>query len=336
MSKPKVVMTRRILDPGPSIISESCNLYIREEKKPPTKQEVIELVKDADALLCLISEKIDKDVLDAGKKLRVVSTMSVGFDHVDVAEATKRGIYVCYTPGVLTQATAEMAWTLMMAAARRVVEADKYIREGNWKIAWAPDMFLGYHLYGATLGIVGLGRIGLAIAERARGFNMKITYYDTIRRPDLEKQYDIEYCELNDLLKRSDFVTIHVPRTPETIGLINEERLKIMKPTAVLVNTSRGGIIDEKALYKALSNGWIFGAGLDVFESEPTPVDNPLLKLPNIVVAPHIASATHQARSKMSEVAALNLVKVLKGEEPLFLVNQDVKKVRSLEKVKMI
>jgi len=329
-------MTRRILEPGVSIIKENCDLILRDKKEPPTRQELLELVKDADGLLCLLTEKIDKEVYDAGKKLRVVSTMSVGYDHVDVPEATKRGIYVCYTPGVLTDATADFSWTLIMATSRRLVEGDKYVREGKWVIPWAPDMLLGYHVYGATLGVVGIGRIGQAVIERARGFKMKILYYDVVRRTDLEKQLGIEYCELDDLLKRSDIVTIHIPRTKETIGLINGNNLKLMKPSAVLVNTSRGGIVDEKGLYQALSKGWIFAAGLDVHEKEPTPMDNPLLKLPNIIVAPHIASATHQSRSKMSEVAALNLIKVLKGEEPPALVNQDVKNIRPLDKVKMI
>ncbi len=336
LPKPKVVMTRKILEPGISIIKEDCDLVLRDKVEPPTRRELLDLVRDADGLLCLLTEKIDKEVYDAGRKLRVVSTMSVGYDHVDVPEATKRGIYVCYTPGVLTNATADFAWTLIMATSRRLVEGDKYVREGKWVIPWAPDMLLGYEVYGATLGVVGIGRIGQAVIERSRGFKMKVLYYDVIRRTDLEKELGIEYCEIDDLLKRSDIVTIHVPRSKETIGLINENNLKLMKPSAVVVNTSRGGIIDERGLYKALSNGWIFAAGLDVHEKEPTPMEDPLLKLPNIIVAPHIASATHQSRSKMSEFAALNLVKVLKGEEPPALVNQDVKNIRPLDKVKMI
>lgn len=336
MQKPKVVMTRKILEPGISIIKEDCDLVLRDKVEPPTRRELLDLVRDADALLCLLTEKIDKEVYDAGRKLRVVSTMSVGYDHVDIPEATKRGIYVCYTPGVLTNATADFAWTLIMATSRRLVEGDKYVREGKWVIPWAPDMLLGYEVYGATLGVVGIGRIGQAVIERSRGFKMKVLYYDVVRRTDLEKQLGIEYCEIDDLLKRSDIVTIHVPRSKETIGLINENNLKLMKPSAVVVNTSRGGIIDERGLYKALSNGWIFAAGLDVHEKEPTPMEDPLLKLPNIIVAPHIASATHQSRSKMSEFAALNLVKVLKGEEPPALVNQEVKNIRPLDKVKMI
>lgn len=336
LPKPKVVMTRKILEPGISIIKEDCDLVLRDKVEPPTRRELLDLVRDADGLLCLLTEKIDKEVYDAGRKLRVVSTMSVGYDHVDVPEATKRGIYVCYTPGVLTNATADFAWTLIMATSRRLVEGDKYVREGKWVIPWAPDMLLGYEVYGATLGVVGIGRIGQAVIERSRGFKMKVLYYDVIRRTDLEKELGIEYCEIDDLLKRSDIVTIHVPRSKETIGLINENNLKLMKPSAVVVNTSRGGIIDERGLYKALSNGWIFAAGLDVHEKEPTPMEDPLLKLPNIIVAPHIASATHQSRSKMSEFAALNLVKVLKGEEPPALVNQEVKNIRPLDKVKMI
>lgn len=330
MARPKVVMTRRIPEPGPSILGENCNLYVRDDKRPPSKQELIELIGEADGLLCLLTDRIDRNVLDAGKNLKVISTYSVGVDHIDVEEATRRGIYVCYTPDVLTQATADFAWTLMMAAARRVVEADRYVRNGEWEIGWSPDLLLGYDIYGSTLGIIGFGRIGQAVADRAMGFKMKIFYYDIVRRPELEEKMGVKYCDLDTLLKMSDFVTIHVPKVKETIGLINEERLKMMKKTAVLVNTSRGGVVDEEALYKALTNGWIFAAGIDVFEKEPTPRENPLLKLPNLVVAPHIASATHQARSKMAEVAAKNLVNVLKGEEPLFLFNQEVRKVRSL------
>lgn len=330
MSKPKVVMTRRIPEPGPSIIRKSCDLFVRDEKRPPNKQELLELVREADGLLCLLTDKVDKDVLNAGRGLKVISTYSVGVDHIDVDEATSRGIYVCYTPDVLTQATADFAWTLMMAAARRLVEADNYVRKGEWEIGWSPDLLLGYDIYGSTLGIIGLGRIGQAIAERAVGFKMKILYYDVIRKTELEEKMGVEYRDLDTLLKTSDFVTVHVPRIKETVGLICEEKLKLMKKTAVLVNTSRGGIVDEGALYKALANGWIFAAGLDVFEKEPTPKDNPLLRLSNLVVAPHIASATHQARSKMAEVAAKNLVSVLNSEEPLFLFNQEVKKVRPL------
>ncbi|MEM1554793.1 MAG: D-glycerate dehydrogenase [Thermoproteota archaeon] len=335
-AKPKVVMTRRIPEPGPSIIREHCMLTIRDEKTPPTHEELINLVEDADALLCLLTDKIDREVMDAGKNLKVISTYSVGVDHIDVKEATERGIYVCYTPGVLTQATAEFTWALLMAAARRVVEADKYVREGKWDIGWSPDLLLGQEIRGATLGIIGLGRIGQAVAKIAKGFDMKLIYYDVLRNTKAEQELGVEYRELKELLKEADFVTIHVPRTPETINLIGEEELKLMKPTAILVNTARGGIVNENALYKALRERWIFAAGLDVFEKEPTPKDNPLLTLPNVVVAPHIASATFHARSKMAEVAALNLVKVLKGEEPLFLFNPEVKSKRPLESVKMI
>lgn len=332
LSKPKVVMTRRIPEPGPSMLMANCNLYIRDEKKPPSKEELIELVRDAEGLLCLLTDRIDKDVLNAGRSLRVVSTYSVGVDHIDVDEATRRGIYVCYTPDVLTQATADFTWALIMATARRLVEADRYVRSGKWEIGWSPDLLLGYDIYGSTLGIIGFGRIGQAVAERATGFKMRVIYHDVTRRPDLEEKLSVEYYDLDDLLRVSDIVTIHVPKTKETIGLINEDRLKMMKRTAVLVNTSRGGIVDERALYKALTGGWIFAAGLDVFEKEPTPKENPLLSLPNLVVAPHIASATHQARSKMADVAAKNLINVLRGEDPLFLFNPEVKKIRALEK----
>lgn len=329
-------MTRKILEPGVSMIRECCDLYVRDSGEPPTRNELKELVKDADGILCLLSEKIDKEFFQWCPKIRVVSTYSVGFDHIDIEEATRRGVYVCYTPGVLTEATADFAWTLMMAAARRTVEADKCIRDGAWKTSWAPDMFLGHSVFGKTLGIIGFGRIGQAMAQRATGFKIEVLYYDPIRKPDLEKQLDVRYCEIEELLRTSDFVTIHVPRTKETTGLVNEKNLRLMKPTSVLVNTSRGGIVDERALYKALTEGWISAAGLDVFENEPTPLGNPLLKLRNIVIAPHIASATYEARSKMAEVAALNLISVLKGQEPPFLINKEVKNVRPLEQVRML
>lgn len=335
--KPKVFVTRRIPTPGPEILEEYCEVDVFLGEYPPRKEEILKGVRGKDALLCLLTEKIDRDIMDAAPNLKVISSFSVGYDHIDVAEATRRGIYVTYTPGVLTEATADFAWTLLMAAARRIVEADRVVRTGNWKVAWGPTILLGDDVYGKTLGIVGLGRIGTAIAQRAKGFNVKTIYFDTIRAPlEKEKELGIDYVPLDRLLEESDFVSVHVPLMKETHHLFGEAQFRRMKRTAFLINTSRGAVVDEKALAKALQEKLIAGAALDVFEKEPTDPDNPLLSMDNVVLAPHIASATKEARSKMSEVSAKNLIAVLKGEMPLFLVNKEVLNVKPLPQVKTI
>jgi glyoxylate reductase len=338
MARPKVYVTRKILSPGLEIISEYCDYEIWPDVDyPPPRNVLIEKIRDKDGLLCLLTDKIDAEVMDAAPNLKVISTYSVGYDHIDVDAATKRGIYVCYTPGVLTNATADFAWALMLAAARRVCEADRYVKEGKWDKPWNPFMLLGVDVYGKTLGIIGLGRIGRAVAERAKGFNMKIIYYDVYRLPpDEESKLGVEYRSLEDVLRNADFISIHVPLTKDTYHLIGEKELRMMKPTAILVNTSRGPVVDEKALYRALKERWIRAAGIDVWEQEPTPKDNPLLALDNLVAAPHIASASEEARSAMAEMAAKNLVAVLKGEMPPALANPNVLKIRPLDKVKVI
>ena len=332
MAKPKVYVTREIPERGLKIIKERFDAEVWPEYGPPPKQVIIEKVRDVDALVSLLSDKIDGEVFDSAPKLKIVSQLAVGYDNIDVEEATKRGIYVTNTPGVLTETTADFAWTLLMAVARRVVEADKYIRSGKWKVGWHPSMFLGRDVYGATIGIVGAGRIGSAVAKRAKGFNMRILFYDVVPRPELEKM-GAKKVELETLLREADFVSVHVPLLKSTYHLINEERLKLMKKTAYLINNSRGPVVDEKALYKALKEGWIAGAGLDVFEQEPTPVDNPLLTLDNVVVAPHISSASYETRSRMAEMVAENLVAFFEGRKPPNLVNPDVMKVRPLSKL---
>jgi len=259
--------------------------------------------------------------------------MAVGFDNIDVQEATKRGIYVTNTPEVLTDTTADFAWALLMAIARRVVEADKYVRTGQWKVGWHPSMMQGRDIHGVTMGIVGAGRIGFAVAKRAAGFNMKILFYDVVPRPEMEKELGAKRVDLDTLFKESDFVSIHVPLMKETLHLVNAEKLKLMKKTAYLINNSRGPVVDEKALYEALKGGRIAGAGLDVFEQEPIPVDNPLLKLDNVVVAPHISSASYETRSKMAEMVAENLVAFFEGRKPPNLVNPEAMKVRPLSKL---
>jgi glyoxylate reductase len=334
MAKPKVYVTRELPERGMKIIRERFDAEVWPEYGPPPKEEIIRKARNVDALVTLLSDKIDAEVFDAAPKLKIVAQMAVGFDNIDVAEATKRGIYVTNTPGVLTETTADFAWALLMAVARRVVEADKYVRSGQWKVSWHPSMLLGRDVYGATLGIVGAGRIGTAVARRAKGFNMKILYYDVVPMPpEIEKELGAERVDLDTLLKESDFVSIHVPLIKETYHLINEAKLRLMKRTAYLINNSRGPVIDEKALYKALKEGWIAGAALDVFEQEPTPMDNPLLKLDNVVVAPHISSASYETRSRMAEMVAENLVAFFEGRAPPNLVNPEVVKVRPLSKL---
>jgi len=326
--KPRVYVTREMPERGLRVIKERFEAEVWPDYAPPPKKTIIEKAAKVDALATLLSDQIDAEVFDAAPNLKIVAQMAVGFDNIDVKEATKRGIYVTNTPGVLTETTADFAWALLMAAARRVVEADKYVRTGKWKVGWHPMMMQGRDVYGATIGIVGLGRIGCAIAKRAKGFDMKVLYYDVIRRPDFEKEYNIKFTQLDTLLQKADFVTINAPLTKETHHLMDEKKLKMMKKTAYLINNARGPIVDEKALYKALKEGWIAGAALDVFEQEPTPMTNPLLKLDNVVVAPHISSASYETRSRMAEMVAENLVAFFEGKTPPNLVNPEVLKAK--------
>ncbi|RSN75967.1 MAG: D-glycerate dehydrogenase [Thermoproteota archaeon] len=326
--KPSLFMTREIPKRGLDIIRENFDVDLWPDEAPPSKEEIIRRIKDKQALVSLLTDPIDEEVINSAPNLRIIAQYAVGFDNIDLKAATKRGIYVTNTPEVLTETTADFAFALMLAVARRVVEADKYVRNGKWKVAWHPLMMLGEDVHGRTLGIVGLGRIGCAVARRAKGFDMKILYYDVIRREDLERELGIKYVDLETLLRESDFVTIHTPLTPETYHLIGEKQLRMMKKTAFLINTSRGKVVDQKALYKALKEGWIAGAALDVFEQEPISMDDPLLELENVVLAPHIASATHETRSKMAEIVAENLLAFKRGEIPPTLVNKDVLNVR--------
>jgi glyoxylate reductase len=331
--KPKVYITRELPERGLSIIRKYFDVEVWPDYAPPPKSVIIDKVKDVDALGSLLSDKIDIEVFNAAPKLKIVSQLAVGFDNIDITEATKRGIYVTNTPEVLTDTTADFAWSLLMAVARRIVEADKYVRTGQWKVSWHPAMLAGRDIHHATIGVVGAGRIGYAVAQRAKGFDMKILFYDVVPRPEIEKDLGAKKVDMDTLLKESDFVSIHVPLMKETHHLINAEKLKLMKKTAYLVNNSRGPVVDEKALYEALKKGQIAGAGLDVFEQEPTPLDNPLLKLDNVVVAPHISSASLETRSKMSEMVAENLVSFFQGKKPPNLVNPDVMKIKPQSKL---
>lgn len=333
MPKPKIYVTRELPERGLKIISQYFDAEVWKEYAPPPKQVIIEKAKNVEALATLLSDKIDAEVFNASPNLKIVSQLAVGFDNVDVPEATRRGIYVTNTPEVLTDTTADFAWALLLAVARRVVEADKYVRTGQWKVGWHPAMLAGRDIHGATIGILGAGRIGYAVAKRATGFGMKILFYDVIPRPEMEKDFGAKSMDLNSIFKESDFISVHVPLMNETRHLVNEERLRLMKKTAYIINNSRGPVVDEKALYKALKEGWIAGAGMDVFEQEPTPLDNPILKLDNVVVAPHISSASIETRAQMAQMVADNLVAFFEGRKPPNLVNPDVMKIRPLKKL---
>jgi len=321
--KPKVYVTRLIPEEPLERLGENSDYRIWEGELPVPRDVLLREVSAVDGLLSLLTDKIDAPIMDAAPKLRVISNMAVGFDNVDVKEATKRKIIVCNTPGVLTDTTADFAFALLLAAARRVVEGERVVRARKWK-TWGPMILLGQDVHHATLGIIGLGRIGAEVAKRARGFDMKIIYYDAVRRPDLEKTLDLEFRDLDSLLAESDFVTIHCPLLPETYHLIGEEQFKIMKKTAILVNSARGPIVDPKALYSALRDRRIAYAALDVTEPEPIPPDDPLLTLENVVIAPHIASASVATRTKMAMMAVDNLLAAVRGERPPHIVNPEV------------
>ena len=324
MARHSVLVTRRIPEPGISLLQGECDVEVFGPDRPMRREELLEAVRGRHGLLTLLTETIDAEVMErAGPQLKVVANMAVGFNNVDVREATRRGIAVTNTPGVLTETTADLAWALLMAVARRLVEADRYMRDGRYT-GWSPTLFLGTDVWGKTLGIVGLGRIGQAVARRARGFQMRIVYHDARRlSPDKEQELGVEYRSLDDLLRESDFVTLHVDLNETTWHLIDERALSLMKPTAYLINTSRGPVVDEKALVRALREGRLAGAGLDVFENEPA-MEPGLAEMSNVVVLPHIASASQETRSLMARMAAENLLAALAGRRPPNLVNPEV------------
>jgi len=325
MTKPRVFATRIIPEAGLKKVLEFCDADIWPGDLPPSREELLSRAAGVDGLLTLLSDPVDAALMDAaGPQLKVISQYAVGFDNIDVRAATQRGIPVGHTPGILTDATADFAFALMMSAGRRVVEADRHTRQGKWK-TWGPSILLGSDFVGATLGLVGFGRIGRAMAKRASGFDMRVIYYDPTAQPDpaiAAQPVD----SLEDLLRQSDFVSLHTPLTPDTRGMINARTLALMKPSAVLVNTSRGGVIDQPALYEALRDGTIFAAGLDVTDPEPLPMDSPLLTLPNLIIAPHIASASTRTRDEMAVLTAENLIAGLKGEPLPRCVNPEVYK----------
>jgi glyoxylate reductase len=307
----KVLVTREIPEAGLRPL-EGFDVTVLSER-PPERGELLEAVRGANGILPTVTEKMDAEVMDAaGDGLKVIANMAVGYDNIDVEAATQRGIVVTNTPEVLTETTADTAFMLLLAAARRLGEAERFLRAGKWD-AWGPKQLLGPDVWGKKLGLVGLGRIGHAVARRTSGFQMEVLYYDQYRNEAAERELGARYLELDDLLRESDFVSVHTPLTPETRHLISERELGLMQPTSVLVNASRGPVVDEAALAEALENERIFAAGLDVYEEEPE-VHPRLLELENVVLAPHIGSASIETRDKMATLAAENLRAVLSGE----------------------
>ena len=326
MSRPRVYVTRRLPQPALDIIRPIADFTLWDrEDIPPSRQVLLREVTQVDGLLSLLTDRIDGEVMDAAPRLRVVSNFAVGFDNIDIPAATQRRIVVTNTPEVLTETVADFAFCLMLAAARRLVEGDRYARDGKWK-TWEPLLLAGQDMYRATLGLIGLGRIGSAVARRAKGFEMRVMYYDPFRREDLEQSLQIEYRPFTDVLRQADFISVHVPLSEQTRHLIRRDQFSMMKPTAVFVNTSRGPVVDQQALAEALAARRIFAAGIDVFEREPVPTDDPLLAQGNAIVAPHIASASIPTRIRMATLAAENLVAVLQGKRPPNPVNPEVLK----------
>ena len=320
--KPRVFLTRVLPKEAMDRINVSCDAKVWGEELPPPREVLLENIRDIEGLLCLLTDKIDAELLGRALRLRVISNYAVGYDNIDVAAATQRGIVIGNTPGVLTETVGDFTIALMTAAARRIVEGDKQVRTGSWK-TWGPMTLLGHDIHNATLGIIGLGRIGIAVARRAKGFGMKVLYYDLTRMNEIENTQGIQYAEFDRILAESDFISIHANLTPETYHFIAKEQLGKMKRTCVLVNTARGQLVDSMALYEALRNNKIAFAALDVTDPEPLPTNHPLLTLDNVIVTPHIASASVSTRTKMALMAVDNLIAGLKGEMPPNPVNPE-------------
>jgi len=324
MSKPRVFVSRIIAKEALDMISAAADMEVWPEQMPPSYEVIAEKARNSEGLLTMLTDQVDAGLLDSSPNLKIVSNMAVGYDNIVVPEATKRGILVGNTPGVLTETTADLIFALILAGARRVTEAENYIRQGLWK-TWEPMSLLGMDVHHSTLGIIGMGRIGAEVAKRARGFDMKILYFNRTRRsPEEEERLGVEYASsIPDLLSRSDFVSVHVPLNEETRHLIGAEEFAQMKPTAVFVNSSRGSVVDQQALYDALEAKRIFSAAIDVMEKEPIESDDPLLRLSNLTIVPHIGSASFPTRTKMAIMAAENLLAGLRGELPPNCVNPE-------------
>ncbi|UCE37539.1 MAG: D-glycerate dehydrogenase [Thermoplasmata archaeon] len=319
----QVFITRALPEPGIRMLKEKYEVEVNPHDRVLTKEEIASGVKDVDALVCLLTDTIDKDIIEAGSNLKIISNYAVGYNNIDVDYATSKGIIVTNTPGVLSETTADLAFALLIATARRIPEGDKFMREGKFR-GWAPELMLGTDVYGKTLGVIGLGRIGILVAKRALGFDMQVLYHSANRKPNVEQELGVKYAELDELLNKSDFVSLHVPLTSATKGLIGKREFELMKPSAILINTSRGEVVDEPALLEVLKDKKIRGAGLDVFWGEPTNVNPKLYELDNVVLAPHMGSASLETRSKMAEMAASAVIDVLEGRKPTHIVNPEV------------
>ena len=317
-----VAVTRGIPEAGLQLVREATAVKLWDQEMPPSPEELDALLEGCDGAITLLTDRIDGPVLDRHPGLRVVSNFAVGYDNIDVPAASERGVLVCNTPDVLTNATADHTWALLLAAARRIPESIAYVRDGKWK-TWGPLLLLGREVSGATIGIAGLGRIGKEVAKRARGFDMRVLAFDPFEDSAFAREHQVTYVPLEQLLVESDFVTLHVTLTPDTRHLIAGAELARMKPTAILVNASRGPVVDTDALVEALRTGSILGAALDVTDPEPLPADHPLVNMTNCIVVPHTASATVQTRDRMAELAAENLLTGLRGERPPAAVNAD-------------
>jgi len=316
----KIFITKQIPDAGLELLhKKGYTVTVRKKKTIITQQELLRATKNVDALLCMLTDPVNKKVVKSMNNCKVISTYAVGFNNIDVETASEKGITVTNTPGVLTDATADIAFGLLLAAARHFIPGDKMTREGKF-IGWDPMLLLGKPVAGKTIGIIGAGRIGSAMAERAAGFGMKILYYSRSRKPQLERKLKARKTGLTTLLKQSDYISIHSPLTPETHHLLGKKEFKMMKSSAVLINTGRGEIVDEKALAQALRNKEIFAAGLDVYEREPK-VERALMSLPNVVLLPHLGSGTDETREEMARIAARNIIGILEGRGKIFKVN---------------
>jgi glyoxylate reductase len=324
MPTPSLYVTRRIFPEAIALLRSAAEVRQWDSDLPPPYERLLAEAPQSDALFTLLTDRIDAGLLAASPRLRVVSNMAVGYNNIDVAAATARGVYIGNTPGVLTETTTEFAFALLLAWARRIPEAQQFAREGKWK-TWEPMGLLGVDLHGATLGLIGMGRIGEAMARRAQVFEMRLLYHSRSRKPGLERELGMAYASLDDLLKQSDFVSLHMPLSAETRGMIGERQLAVMKPSAVLINTARGEVVDQAAVIHALQAKRIAGAALDVTDPEPLPANSPLYQMENVLLTPHIASASRATRLKMAMMAAQNIVDVLHGRLPTHCVNPEAK-----------
>lgn len=323
--KPYIYVTRKLPEKVIQMYQEKYQVAMWNHEDVPVPREIlIDEAKKADALLTMLSDAINEEALNAGPQLKAVANLAVGFDNIDLETATKKGIAVCNTPDVLTDTTADLTFALLMATARRIVEAAEFVKQNQWK-GWSPLLLAGHDIHHKTIGIVGMGKIGETVAKRATGFDMEILYHNRTRKPEAEKQFGAVYCSFEDLVKESDFIVCLTPLTNETRNMFTRDTFKKMKKSAIFINAGRGPVVDEQALYEALLEKEIAGAGLDVFVNEPIKGDHPLLKLPNVVALPHIGSASEETRVTMMKLCLDNIAAVLEGKQPRTLVNKDWK-----------